>query len=251
MHLMYRIYIFRWSVIASYLPGRTDNEIKNFWNTRLKKKLLRNGIDPDTHMPRTHLDTLLPVLPQLLSCNSSRNLTWEGVVRSQEDAARLARVLLVGKILQLLNAGTSVSPPLPMETFSPSLGSARVTNRLLWDSLMTGLQLERVTPKPEFNTLTCQPSFKDALQPVFQNPIDTNNVIDINSNEFGESSNMYTDYEVPDLVSEPPVRLSTEQEPQNFITPAEISNPPTTSDALEDILMDDEASSYYWKQVLE
>ncbi|XP_042428435.1 transcription factor MYB87-like [Zingiber officinale] len=29
----------RWSIIASQLPGRTDNNVKNYWNTRLKKKL--------------------------------------------------------------------------------------------------------------------------------------------------------------------------------------------------------------------
>ncbi|RWW84038.1 hypothetical protein BHE74_00007400 [Ensete ventricosum] len=29
----------RWSMMASQLPGRTDNDIKNYWNTRLKKKL--------------------------------------------------------------------------------------------------------------------------------------------------------------------------------------------------------------------
>ncbi|OAY79817.1 Transcription factor RAX3 [Ananas comosus] len=30
----------RWSIIAAQLPGRTDNDIKNYWNTRLRKKLL-------------------------------------------------------------------------------------------------------------------------------------------------------------------------------------------------------------------
>ncbi|KAL2893301.1 Transcription factor MYB30 [Bienertia sinuspersici] len=29
----------RWSLIAGRLPGRTDNEIKNYWNTHLSKRL--------------------------------------------------------------------------------------------------------------------------------------------------------------------------------------------------------------------
>ncbi|OEL28137.1 Protein ODORANT1 [Dichanthelium oligosanthes] len=41
----------RWSKIAAQLPGRTDNEIKNHWNTHIRKKLLRMGIDPVTHLP--------------------------------------------------------------------------------------------------------------------------------------------------------------------------------------------------------
>ncbi|XP_059066527.1 transcription factor MYB10-like [Cryptomeria japonica] len=41
----------RWSDIASMLPGRTDNEIKNFWHTHLKKKLKVNivGSNGDAH----------------------------------------------------------------------------------------------------------------------------------------------------------------------------------------------------------
>lgn len=41
----------RWSLIAKQLPGRTDNDVKNYWNTKLRKKLSKMGIDPITHKP--------------------------------------------------------------------------------------------------------------------------------------------------------------------------------------------------------
>ncbi|URE01883.1 Myb family transcription factor [Musa troglodytarum] len=42
-NIIFRLYISigsRWSIIASQLPGRTDNDVKNYWNTKLKKKFL-------------------------------------------------------------------------------------------------------------------------------------------------------------------------------------------------------------------
>ncbi|KAG2320817.1 hypothetical protein Bca52824_014030 [Brassica carinata] len=39
----------RWSKIAQYLPGRTDNEIKNYWRTRVQKQARQLNIDSSSH----------------------------------------------------------------------------------------------------------------------------------------------------------------------------------------------------------
>ncbi|XP_051114523.1 myb-related protein 306-like [Andrographis paniculata] len=47
----------KWAAIASYLPERTDNDIKNHWNTHLKKKLDR------IHPGSGHADRAGPPCP--------------------------------------------------------------------------------------------------------------------------------------------------------------------------------------------
>ncbi|XVF39516.1 hypothetical protein PTKIN_Ptkin01aG0041000 [Pterospermum kingtungense] len=97
----------KWSAIATHLPGRTDNEIKNFWNTHLKKKLIQMGIDPMTHQPRTDIFASLPQLialanlRDLMEINTHNNhpLLDDQTIRLQAEAAHeLAKL----QYLQLL-----------------------------------------------------------------------------------------------------------------------------------------------------
>ncbi|XP_039061450.1 transcription factor MYB3-like [Hibiscus syriacus] len=58
---------------AGRLPGRTDNEIKNYWNTHLSKRLLSQGTDPNTHkkLPDPVVVEVQPVRKRKKSTSSS------------------------------------------------------------------------------------------------------------------------------------------------------------------------------------
>ncbi|CAI9299981.1 unnamed protein product [Lactuca saligna] len=65
----------RWSKIAAQFPGRTDNEIKNHWNTRIKKKMKFLGLDHRTHTPiEQHHDTDTNIKMENGESTSSHNI---------------------------------------------------------------------------------------------------------------------------------------------------------------------------------
>ncbi|CAL9136368.1 unnamed protein product [Musa textilis] len=102
----------KWSSIASHLPGRTDNEIKNFWNTHLKKKLIQMGFDPMTHRPRTDF---FATLQQLIAVDNLRKLIegrpWDDhAARLQAEPAKLQYFHLLQQLATAMEAPSVPSP---------------------------------------------------------------------------------------------------------------------------------------------
>ncbi|KAB2035673.1 hypothetical protein E1A91_D04G171100v1 [Gossypium mustelinum] len=96
----------KWSAIACRLPGRTDNEIKNYWNTHIRKRLARNGIDPVTHAQRLDLvDLSSSIISSLLGVQALLNpqlLSLANTLLSlkQENPELLLQYLQQNQLLQ-------------------------------------------------------------------------------------------------------------------------------------------------------
>ncbi|WOL02857.1 hypothetical protein Cni_G11576 [Canna indica] len=77
----------RWSLIAGRLPGRTDNEVKNYWNSpHLRKKLKSMGVDPDNHRV-THNTAFRR--SQSSNNNTATGSTTDGVANSNVNEQRV------------------------------------------------------------------------------------------------------------------------------------------------------------------
>ncbi|KAI3859912.1 hypothetical protein MKW92_042899 [Papaver armeniacum] len=153
----------KWSQIATHLPGRTDNEIKNYWNTHIKKKLLQMGIDPITHRPRTDLN-LLANLSNLLVAANILNLMnpLDNATRIQADAqAQVSKIQLLSNLLQVMTNGASSSTQPPnMELLNQlRLVPNRDTNNLFNQYLEPNSQL--------LNTLGYLPSSSSQTPPPY------------------------------------------------------------------------------------
>ncbi|KAM0869690.1 hypothetical protein ACQ4PT_040510 [Festuca glaucescens] len=135
----------KWSVIAAKLRGRTDNDVKNYWNTKLKKRYMLTtapstpGTGGDS--PSGGDQTPLPATPPALVNLDIALGTVEDVGDLTHESERLY-VELMGLIEQKSttnscpSTGESMSsappPPPPPGTSPTAISSAGSTSRTTW-----------------------------------------------------------------------------------------------------------------------
>ncbi|KAH7577916.1 hypothetical protein JRO89_XS01G0315600 [Xanthoceras sorbifolium] len=222
---------FRWAAIASQLPGRTDNEIKNLWNTHLKKRMLCMGIDPQTHEPFTSCGG--PTMKAPASPTTRHMAQWESA--RLEAEARLSRESLlfnppppektdsdyflriwnseVGESFRKLNSGdkTACQSPTSQASSSTKCGSVSAVTMDLGHNIAgystpasnQNEDMECKSPKsythdenvmPGSDTSSCndsQDSSDSALQLLLDFPI--NNDMSFLEDNYATSSAMFTE----------------------------------------------------------
>ncbi|KAM0830131.1 hypothetical protein ACQ4PT_066417 [Festuca glaucescens] len=129
----------KWSTIATQLEGRTDNEIKNYWNTHVRKKLLRMGVDPVTHQQlppdhNGHLDAACAAFfPEALLWDAAAATLGGGL-----DTSALRQAQLLQQLLQAIgsnNGTTNLIANLAQANAMLNSSSSIVPSMLLQDQM--------------------------------------------------------------------------------------------------------------------
>ncbi|CAK7341627.1 unnamed protein product [Dovyalis caffra] len=141
----------KWAAIASYLPQRTDNDIKNYWNTHLKKKLkkFQSALDP---MAQDSASSQF-MSKSFSERKSIDNFTTDSLVLSKPNNQATTYASSTENISRLLEGWMRSSPKpkgtdLLKENWEQNINSLENNDHSIGNSAATN-SLQSYRPKPE------------------------------------------------------------------------------------------------------
>ena len=122
MIYVYKTYYFllhRWSLIAGRLPGRTANDVKNYWNTNLRKKVVSSTEDAQTK-------------PE------AKSITKDNIIKPRPRNLKKFCWLRAGKDTPYINVGSQYGDDLckPYSTTALPPSDTDEVERMWWESLL-------------------------------------------------------------------------------------------------------------------
>ncbi|KAJ4811545.1 myb domain protein 63 [Rhynchospora pubera] len=141
----------KWSKIASYLPGRTDNEIKNVWNTHLKKKLAKKDADEAKNNPKESMSS---------SSSEITNSVSDNPVSKSDDAEQSDS----SKYTTDNSTEKHDNPPEPNSDLTSLLETSSVLSPLMEPYMETNSIWEMDTDAIPLITSPCSSSSSEVMQ---------------------------------------------------------------------------------------
>ncbi|KAJ4821131.1 Myb transcription factor [Rhynchospora pubera] len=118
----------KWSVIAAKMPGRTDNDIKNYWNTKLKKKYVAQKLSNITPMPPPPLVALKPPPTFLAGMNSEELASTDYAFYQEEHKGYMHEQIAPNSMISAMERADNLTVSASDEVSSVASSSVTVEN---------------------------------------------------------------------------------------------------------------------------
>ncbi|KAJ0092762.1 hypothetical protein Patl1_24816 [Pistacia atlantica] len=129
----------RWSKIAQHLPGRTDNEIKNYWRTRVQKHAKQLKCDVNSKQFKDTMRYLwMPRLMERIQAANNATTTTTATTAAAAATGSNSTGLTTATVGAAATTGHMMMPHMGLNNISNEFGGSHVTPSYTPENSSTG-----------------------------------------------------------------------------------------------------------------